>query len=148
MATFKVGDVVEVAGMRGIIREERNGRFRVSAGRTDEGVWIDSVDMHLTYREGYGSNKARWVPVRTDAGYHLRLVGANGEIMLNSEVYTSGLEAVTNVIRVLQETIPILETLVDERTMSDPKTQEEKVAFRKDWDKRVEEGKRANDDAN
>jgi hypothetical protein len=67
--------------------------------------------------------------------------------LLNSEVYTSGIEAVTNVIRVLQETIPILEPLQDERTMGEPRTTEEKVAFRKDWDRRVEEGKqRAGDD--
>lgn len=138
MDAFKVGDVVEVGGMRGIIREERNGRFRVSAGRTDEGLWVDSVDMALTYREGYGSNKARWVPVRTDVGYHLRLIGANGEIMLNSEVYSSGLEGITNVIRVLQETIPILEPLRDERTNTPPYANGSPE----------QEDKRANDDEN
>ena len=30
----------------------------------------------------------RWETVQTDAGWHLRLVGANGEIVLSSEVYT------------------------------------------------------------
>lgn len=30
----------------------------------------------------------KWQCVRTDAGYHLRLVGANGEIVLASETYT------------------------------------------------------------
>lgn len=31
---------------------------------------------------------AQWKKVKTDAGWHVRLVGANGEIVLSSEVYT------------------------------------------------------------
>lgn len=57
----------------------------------------------------------RWVPVRTDAGYHLRLVGANGEIVLNSEVYTEERQ-IDNTMRILRETMPVTEALVDERT--------------------------------
>ena len=136
--------------MRGIIKEERNGRFRVSAGRTDEGIWVDTVDMVFMYREGMPKDQARpgdWAPVLTDDGYHLCLFGANGERVLTSQIYASDMEGVQGAMAVVAKTPPFLGPVRDERTMGEPRTQEEKVAFRKDWDKRVEEGKRrAGDD--
>lgn len=117
MDEFKVGDVVEVGGMRGIIREERNGRFRVSAGRTDEGVWVDTVDMVFMYREGLHTETPRpgdWFPVQTDNGWHLRLVGANGEPVLTSEVYTDKRQ-VDGAIALVAKTPPFLGPVIDER---------------------------------
>lgn len=35
------------------------------------------------------SRAATWEIVRTEAGYHLRLVGANGEPVATTEVYTT-----------------------------------------------------------
>jgi hypothetical protein len=62
---FKVGDVVEVGGMRGIVRAERNGKFRVSAGRTDLGIWVDSVDMTFMYRRPDGDEHIAHIEVGT-----------------------------------------------------------------------------------
>ena len=63
----------------------------------------------------------KWVSVRTDAGYHLRLVGANGEVVLTSEKYDdprSVQEAVNLVYRTVQQqefAVTEIEQ-VDERT--------------------------------
>lgn len=34
------------------------------------------------------TRRAKWQKVKTEAGWHVRLVGANGEIVFSSEVYT------------------------------------------------------------
>ncbi len=54
MSTYKpdLGDVVEVGGMRGIVHAVSlaDGKVKVAAGRTDDGVWVNTIDVHLAYR--------------------------------------------------------------------------------------------------
>jgi uncharacterized protein YegP (UPF0339 family) len=65
----------------------------------------------------------RWERVRTDAGWHLRLRAANGEVIMTSEVYVRGDTADEALRLVLESTtgqpstyvLANLET-VDERT--------------------------------
>lgn len=44
----------------------------------------------------------RFEVVRTDAGHHVRVVGANGEPLLTSEVLTSQANAVANIDAVIE----------------------------------------------
>lgn len=46
----------------------------------------------------------RWESVRTNAGWHLRLVGANGEIVMTSETYADQ-RSVENALDILFATI-------------------------------------------
>lgn len=63
-----------------------------------------------------------WQRVRTDAGWHLRLVGGNGEPVLTSEVYTDqrtveeALRVVTQALTITDHAVTATAWLVDERT--------------------------------
>lgn len=61
----------------------------------------------------------RWEHVITDAGHHLRLVGANGEIVMTTEVYEdarSCAQAFSVAERTFSQVVLGLPEVVDERT--------------------------------
>lgn len=67
----------------------------------------------------------KWERVRTDAGWHLRLKGANGEIVVTSETYNDArqvAEALGLIVRTASSVMFSTEgpgiTDVDERTQS------------------------------
>lgn len=63
--------------------------------------------------------RLRWEHVITDAGHHLRLVGANNEIVLTSEVYQDA-DEVTNALQLVRKVTNTFYAhqprMVDERT--------------------------------
>lgn len=57
---------------------------------------------------------AHWQPVQTDAGWHVRLVGANGETVLTSEVYQDPRQCADAIV--LASSTTMTHFLKDERT--------------------------------
>jgi uncharacterized protein YegP (UPF0339 family) len=60
------------------------------------------------------SNRAHWRPVQTDTGYHIQLVGGNGEVVLTSEVYSDP-RSCTDAVLLASDTDAV-DNLKDERT--------------------------------
>lgn len=57
----------------------------------------------------------KWIVVRTDAGSHVVLKGANGEIVLTSEVYESEYH-IPNVLDLVRHTEALISEHEDQRT--------------------------------
>lgn len=87
-ASPEAGDVVEVDGMRGIIRAVHpDGHVKVAThGDHDEGVWILPTTLRVVYREGSTPDESRrrvTHPARSDyrSGRVQTLVKAAPEVM-------------------------------------------------------------------